>query len=124
MRLKLMLVLAICLVGLGVACNSTKVPNELQGIWRTDNPDYKGKFIKFDQKYVVLGIGDEKVVPRKVEEITTSTEGKEKLYTLKTNEKDEGEYSFSFYFNPAEGGTIRFKNQPQLQWKKRDIEVE
>ncbi len=106
------------------ACNSTKLPSELIGVWRTDAPAYKGRFMKCDPKYIVLGIGDEKVVPRKVEEITKTTEGKETLYTLKTDEKDEGEYTFSFYYSPDDGGTIRFKNQPELVWHKRDIEVE
>jgi hypothetical protein len=124
MRYKLQLLAAVILMTLCAACNSAKLPHELLGIWRTDVPAYKGKFMKLDEKYLVLGVGDEKVVPRKIEEVSYTTEGKEKLYTVKTNEKDEGEYTISFYFNPAEGGTIRFKNQPQLQWKKRDIEVE
>ena len=115
---------AVALLVLMVGCNSAKLPEPLIGIWRTENPAYKGKFMKCDPKYVVLGIGDEKVVPRKVVEITSSVEGKETFYTLKTNEKDEGEYSFSFYYSPEDGGTIRFKNQPQLVWHKRDIEVE
>lgn len=109
---------------LSVGCQSAKLPNELLGIWRTDNPQYKGRYMKVDAQFVVLGVGEDKPVPRKVVEITKSSEGIETLYTLKTNEKDEGEYSFSFYYSPADGGTIRFKNQPQLIWKKRDLEVE
>ena len=112
------------LLTLGVGCNSAKLPDQLLGVWRTENPAYKGKFMKCDPKYVVLGIGDEKVVPRKVVEITKTVDGRQILFTLKTDEKDEGEYSFSFYYSDEDGGTIRFKNQPQLVWHKRDIEVE
>ena len=123
-RKSLGLMAAFVLLILTVGCNSAKMPEQLQGIWRTDNPAYKGKFMKCDPKYVVLGVGDEKVVPRKVVEITSAAEGKETLYTLKTDEREEGEYTFSFYYSPEDGGTIRFKNQPQLIWHKRDIEVE
>ena len=124
MKSKSLLLTALAFLLLCAGCNNAKLPDRLIGIWRTDNPSYKGRFMKFDPKFVVLGVGDEKVVPRKVMEITTAVEGKETLYTLKTNEKDEGEYTFSFYYSPADGGTIRFKNQAQLVWHKRDIEVE
>jgi len=120
----LQLLAALMLLTLGVGCNSAKLPDQLLGVWRTENPAYKGKFMKCDPKYVVLGIGDEKVVPRKVVEITKTVDGRQILFTLKTDEKDEGEYSFSFYYSDEDGGTIRFKNQPQLVWHKRDIEVE
>lgn len=123
-RKSFQLLAALMLLALSVGCNSTKLPEQLIGVWRTENVAYKGKFMKCDPKYVVLGIGDEKVVPRKVVEITSTVEGRETLYTLKTDEKDEGEYSFSFYYSADDGGTIRFKNQPQLVWHKREIEVE
>jgi hypothetical protein len=109
---------------LTVGCQSAKLPNELLGIWRTDAPAYKGRYMKCDPQFVVLGVGEEKPVPRKVVGITKMAEGVETLYTLKTNEKEEGEYSFSFYYSAADGGTIRFKNQPQLIWKKGELEVE
>ena len=109
---------------LTMGCQSARMPDELLGIWRTDNPAYKGRYMKCDPQFVVLGVGEDKPVPRKVVEITKASEGVETLYTLKTNEKDEGEYSFSFYYSPADGGTIRFKNQPQLIWKKGELEVE
>ena len=107
-----------------VGCTSAKLPNELLGIWRTDAPAYKGRYMKCDPQFVVLGVGEDKPVPRKVVGISKASEGIETLYTLKTNEKEEGEYDFSFYYSPADGGTIRFKNQPNLIWHKRDLDIE
>ena len=123
-RAKLQFLAAVAILLMCAGCNTAKLPDELIGIWRTDAPGYKDKFMKCDPKFVVLGVGDAKVVPRRVTEIKKEYENNETLYTLKTDEKDEGEYTFAFYYSPVEGGTIRFKNQPQLIWHKRELEAE
>ncbi len=105
------------------ACNRAKVPTEIQGIWYTKAPGYTDRFLKLDPGYMVLGVGEEKVEPRTVTKVEIVPAGNRKLYTLTTTERGENPIQLAFYFDPAEGGSIQFKNQQELIWTRNAPEV-
>jgi len=43
--------------------------------------------------------------------------GKRILYTINYVDDEESEYELTFYYDPSRG-SIRFKNQQQIKWKK------
>jgi len=96
------------------------VPDELIGIWVTDDPDYSDRpfEIKRDTVIFELGLGyfDFDVFPiANVEKIDSE---ERILYTIYYLIPSGIEFQFSFYYTPTNGGEIRFKNQPEMRWTK------
>jgi hypothetical protein len=44
--------------------------------------------------------------------------GQSLLYTITYKSVEGLKYKFSFYYNPAGQGEIKFKNQDQIMWTK------
>ncbi len=118
-RILAALVTLVCLFGCRSGKNKT-VPDELLGVWKTSGPKHADRFFELKKDVIVFGTGGSSVTANSIFEVEEVREEKEKmvLYTIHyTNEKG-GEYIFSFYYDPTNGGTIRFKNQMQIEWKK------
>jgi len=117
--------LAICAVLL--ACESkgpTSIPPEMLGVWKTSEPKYEGCFfelakdeISFSNKAYLASF-----VIHKISKIEITTPRAEKLLCTVYYKGSEGqEYEFSFYYDPSDGGSIRFKNQTTIKWVKADV---
>jgi hypothetical protein len=118
----ILIAFAILTVLFGAQCKKDiTVPDELIGMWETTYPGFdirpfeirKGTLI-FEQG---LGYFDFVTYPI-VGVIQTFEEGKI-LYVISYVIPDGLIYKFSFYYNPAKGGEIRFKNRSQIKWTKR-----
>ena len=107
----------------GVQCQEQfTVPEELLGIWVTKDPNYSDRPFEIKKNTVVfeqgLGYLDFDVYPIAGVKKTES-EGQTLYiiyYTITTGKK----FEFSFYFSAANGGEIRFKNQPDMLWTKKE----
>ena len=106
----------------GTQCQKEfSVPEELIGIWVTDDPKYvnhpfeikKGTLI-FEQG---LGYLDFAVFP--IVNVEKSDTGVDTLYIIYYLIPAGRKFEFSFYYTPTEGGVIRFKNQPEMKWTKK-----
>lgn len=105
----------------GTQCQKEfSVPEELIGVWVTDDPKYvdhpfeikKGTLI-FEQG---LGYLDFAVFP--IVNVEKSDTGVDTLYIIYYLIPAGRKFEFSFYYTPTEGGVIRFKNQPEMKWTK------
>ena len=45
-------------------------------------------------------------------------EGSTTFYRLSYRDEERNDYQLSFTYEPAQGGKVRFKNQPQLVWTR------
>jgi len=107
---------------LGVQCQERfTVPEELVGVWVTKNPNYVDRPFEIKENTVVfeqgLGYLDFDVYPIASVKKTES-EGRTLYiiyYTLPSGKK----FEFSFFYSAANGGEIRFKNQPAMVWTKK-----
>lgn len=123
MRPKAGLVLLATLVLMfGVQCQELlAVPEELIGVWVTKDPNYIDRSFEIKKNTVIfeqgLGYLDFDVYP--IEGVTkTESEGKT-LYVIYYTIPSGKKFEFSFYYSAANGGIIRFKNQPEMKWTKR-----
>jgi len=106
----------------GVQCQKWfTVPEELIGVWVTKDPRYFNFPFEIKKNTVIfeqgLGYLDFDVYPIAGVK-KTELEGQTLYiiyYTLPSGKK----FEFSFYYSAANGGEIRFKNQPEMLWTKK-----
>ena len=112
---------AICIALFSLRCQKdVSVPNELIGVWTTTHPRYADSPFEIRKQTLILETGggyfDIKVYPvLNVEKIPRDNRT---LYIITYAIPEGVEYKFSFYYSPEDGGTIRYKNQKYLVWKK------
>jgi hypothetical protein len=113
--------IAILTVLLG--CRASKepvvVPSELHGIWKTEDSRYEGRSFELRADTIILALGEEGKESYPIETLEKRQELRGTLYVLTYRNLIEGfSDSLLFYFEPREGGLIRFKNQMEIEWKK------
>ena len=123
MRPRIFLVLLVIFaVVFGVQCQKRfAVPEELIGIWVTKDPRYLNTPFEIKKDTVIfeqgLGYLDFDVYPIAGGKKTES-EG-QTLYIIYYTLPSGKIFEFSFYYSAANGGQIRFKNQPEMVWTKK-----
>jgi hypothetical protein len=113
---------AILILFFGTQCQKEfTVPEELIGVWVTDDPKYvdypfeiKKDTLIFEQ---ALGYFDFDVFP--IVNVEKSDTDGDALYIIYYLLPAGRKFEFSFYYTPTEGGVIRFKNQPEMKWTKK-----
>lgn len=120
----ILLVLAIFVSFFG--CQSkgpATVPDELLGVWKTSAPKYKRCFFEITKDSITFANRDvsEGLDVNIISKIEKTHEEKQILYTIHYKKRKGEECKLPFYYNPSKGGTIRFKNQKEIEWRKADV---
>ena len=116
---------ALAVIGLGwflalTGCgffHQNVLPAELYGVWRTTAPGYEDRFLQLKKGFVIFGVGNEQAVAQHIQKVESLQVGPETLYTISSEEVGGEASVLSFYYNPADGGSIHFRNQ-ELLWKR------
>jgi hypothetical protein len=113
---------AILIVFFGAQCQKEfTVPEELIGVWVTDDPKYADHPFEIKKETLIFEQGqgylDFDVFPI-VNLEKTDADGNT-LYIIHYVLPAGKKFEFSFYYASAEGGVIRFKNQPEMKWTKK-----
>jgi hypothetical protein len=113
------------LVGLAVACalaacrsRETTVPDGLIGVWTTEAPKYQDRFFDLRSDKVLFGTGNGNSDSNPIVAIETAEEDGHLLCNIDYLGSEGQEYTFSFYYDPANGGVINLKNQLEIDWQK------
>jgi len=118
---KPVLLLTVFIVFTAHSCLQTsKVPDELIGVWKTTDSEYTGTFLELTVDKIIIGKKGGDVDAYAIKKIKREkVKGSEELYFVITyKDLDEKEYKFPIYFNPADGGMIRWANRPKIIWTK------
>ncbi len=91
---------------------------KLLGVWKTSHSKYADNFFEIKNDALIFGQGGEKIELHALADIENTRQGKQILYTITHINHYGQRYKFSFYYDPTDGGTIRFKNQKQIVWTK------
>jgi hypothetical protein len=119
---RVLIIIIICLIVL-FACQCGRkaaVPEDLIGVWRTTEPSYADHPFEIKTDEVLFGTGGDKFDTYPITKIKIEKDPKEQgtLYIICYENIQRQEYKFSFYYDPANQGTIRFKNQKEMVWSK------
>jgi len=120
---RILLALAMFAAIFGSQCEETRtVPGELVGVWETSAPKYKDCYLELTEDLIIFANRArlEKKSVNLISKIKKAQRGKGILYTVHYENKEGQESKFSFYYDPSEGGAIRFKNQLRVKWRKMD----
>ena len=111
-----LMVLAACQGG-----GKAAIPEELIGVWETTTPSYADRPFEITAAELIFGTGEEKFDTYPIAKIKIEKDPIEQktLYIIGYKNMEGQEYKFSFYFDPANRGKIRFKNQKEMVWTKR-----
>ena len=106
----------------GTQCQKEfSVPEELIGVWVTDDPNYVDHPFEIKRNTLIfeqgLGYFDFDVFP--IVDLEKTDAGGDTLYIIHYLIRAGRKFEFSFFYAPTEGGVIRFKNQPEMKWTKK-----
>jgi helix-turn-helix protein len=121
MKLKRIVIGAIILIGafLFSSCSEKNrdVPESLMGKWTTSATGYQDYYFELAKKTITYGHnrGEQDVFP--ISSFEKKQEGKDVVYTIKYKNTDV-KLARSFYYDPGNGGTIKFEHQEHIKWHK------
>ena len=124
MKLKRVWMIISCLMALSAfQCGRGTVPEGLIGVWETKSPAYADRFVEIQGKEIIFGTGEGKfdVYPITKIRIEKDRQEQKTLYLICYKNMDGKVYKFFFYYDPANQGTIRFKNQKEMVWTKKSL---
>ena len=116
-RLSVLVTVLMLLLG----CQSRKatiVPDELVGVWKTLNAQYADRSFEITQTSIIFSTGDGQIDFYPIAAAEQVREGEALLYTILYLNEARQEYRFTFYFEPSNGGVIRWKNKRDIEWAK------
>ena len=93
------------------------IPANLIGKWTTSAPGYQDRFIELTKETLVYGLAGDKEDVYIISSLEKNQEGKNIVYTINFK-NTEVKFSRSFYYHPEHGGTIQFKHQEHITWRK------
>jgi hypothetical protein len=94
------------------------IPEKLFGKWTTSAPGYQDRFLEITKETLTYGLGGDKEDVNFISNIEESLEENNILYTITYKNTDGLEFTRSFYYDPENGGTIQFKHQDHIAWRK------
>lgn len=112
------LVFSIALSGVGCSSDRGTPPDHLVGIWRTAVSQYSDSTMELMKDSIVFKGGDGSSVRGRITQFEQIQEGSTIFYRLSYRDAGKNEYHLNFAYDPANGGTVTFKNQPALVWKR------
>jgi len=116
-RLSVLVTVLMLLLG----CQSRKatiVPDELVGVWKTLNAQYADRSFEITNTSIIFSTGAGQIDFYPIAAAEQVREGEALLYTILYLNEARQEYRFTFYFEPSNGGVIRWKNKPDIEWAK------
>jgi len=94
------------------------VSEKILGVWKTSHSKYADRFFEIKNDALIFGQGGEKIELHALADISESREGKLFFYAISHINHHGQRYTFAFYYDPDDGGTMRFKNQRRIIWTK------
>jgi len=97
-----------------------EAPSKLIGVWETRTEGYKDQHIFIDSHRIGFGTSALTADGYVITQVTETQEDAKTLYVIAYQDAEKGRYQLAFYYEPAGGGRLIFKNQEQLAWTKRE----
>ncbi len=107
-------------LALAAACGPETMkepPPDITGRWFTDDPEYADRAFEISERFLYLLVGVDSFVVHRIDRVVIA-EAELPLYTIEY-EADEGAVlNFHFFLSQEDGGTILFRNQTHMKWRR------
>jgi hypothetical protein len=101
------------------------VPEQLLGVWKTDNSVYADRYFEVRQDSIEVGQGEGGVSIQSIYRVDTKTQDGHISCLIRTysfepsyQPEDKHEEQWFFEYDSAGRGTIHLKSQPKVIWRK------
>ncbi len=101
------------------------VPEQLLGVWKTDNSAYADRYFEVRQDSIEVGQGEGNLSVQSIFRVDTKTQGGHISCLIRTysfepsyQAEDKHEEQWFFEYDPGGRGTIHLKSQPKVIWQK------
>ena len=102
--------------------SKNKVPPELTGTWETPDQKYSGRFLKITENEIWLGIGNNQINKYVIDKVKKKDLKQNMIsYVISCKNYEGDRFNFSFTYDPADNGSIKFAHQKGI-WKKTKTE--
>jgi hypothetical protein len=110
--------IVICFFG----CRSEKdetIPDALIGVWTTSAPGYEDNSLEIGNDEILFGVGHSESSSNHMYKVETvrQADAKTTLITIFYTDEDGKDNASSLYYDQTPPGSIRFKNQMQIEWR-------
>ena len=97
-----------------------EIPDYLVGRWLTSTPGYEDRYLEINKVSLLFATSESTVNEYFIDKTTTSAsaEGKQIVFTIECKDLGNNPYRFSLTYEPGNGGTLSFKNQSHITWRK------
>ncbi|MFH1674978.1 MAG: hypothetical protein ABIF87_16360 [Pseudomonadota bacterium] len=100
----------------------TLLPDELVGVWTTSDSRYADRMLDLSKVTIIFGTGKDNIDTYFISNVKKKLHEDATLYTVYFHNLEGLKDRASFYYEPQNGGTIRFKNQKQA-WSKQKSDL-
>ncbi len=97
---------------------TTPIPDDLIGMWVTSNPEYSSRYFGIKKDHLVFGNGQLLSDYGHISTFKKAVQDNCILYIVYYKDDQREKQQISFYYEPIDGGAIRFKNRKQIKWTK------
>ena len=120
MKLKWMIGVVLLILASGILLprffRDRDLPEELHGVWETSAEKYADRYFLLDKNAVGFETGAGKVDWYEITHVTETRENNTILYSIEFQKVEGTLFKRNLYFDSSNGGKIRFKNQPDIEW--------
>ena len=92
--------------------------DQFLGVWETTAVNYEDRFFEIADATITFATGEGKQDICYIQAVTRTIEDKKTVYTITYDNIEGAEFKLSFYYKPARGGAIQFKNQMDVEWTR------
>ncbi|MBI4791671.1 MAG: hypothetical protein HY789_02805 [Deltaproteobacteria bacterium] len=97
-----------------------EIPDYLIGRWLTSAPGYEDRYLEINNVSLLFATSESTVNEYFIDKTATSAsaDGKQIVFTIECRDLENSPYRFSLTYEPGNGGTLSFKNQSHITWRK------
>ncbi len=96
-----------------------EIPDYLVGRWLTSAPGYEDRYLEINKVSVLLATSVSTVNKYFIDKTATTAAGKQIGFTIDCKDLENSPYRLSLTYEPDSGGTLSFKNQSHITWRKK-----
>jgi hypothetical protein len=95
------------------------IPDDLVGVWKTDDPRYRDRSLELGKANAIMGTGSDKPNIESVESVKIQKAGEQTTYSIACRTTDGTRHLLTLGFSPNGGGEIRLSHPHDVVWKRR-----
>ncbi|MEJ2165120.1 MAG: hypothetical protein P8X90_06300 [Desulfobacterales bacterium] len=119
-KLKWIIAVLFCTVLAAIALprffHSRDLPEKLHGVWETTEAKYSGRYFVLEKNAVGFGTEDGTTDWYEITRVDEVVERNQIVYTIEFQNVKGSVFKKYLYYDSEDGGKIRFKNQPAIEW--------